>query len=262
MKKIILIAFGFTAWAAQSQIEIRKAGETEDVSGTTISYDISLADVPQDDEWAYWEGAKFHVYNMTGSDQQFRLKRVRVTVPSDWKDNLCWPPTCFTDVHNQETGGYYITPGSGTWAPPTILDGGTDLSTGGPAEIKPQLYPGQLGSSATYKYIVTDMTGNVHYDSVTIVVNYFDVLSISAAQKVATELTMSPNPASDYVTIQAEGITDGRIRVVDVLGNVVYTGEFNNSRKLNTSEFKNGVYFITVQNSSNKGITKKLVVRH
>lgn len=262
MKKIILAAFGLMTWATQAQIEIRLANGTEDVSGTTINYDVSLADVPQDDEYAFWEGAKFHVYNMTGTDQQFRLKRVRVSVPSDWKDNLCWPPTCFTNVQNQETNGYYITPGSGAWTAPEILDGGSDLATGGPAEIKPQIYPGQLGSSATYKYIVTDMSGDTHYDSVTIVVNYFDVLNISTIQKSTTELTMSPNPASDLVTIQAEGITDGKIRIVDVLGNLVYTGEFNNAKKLNTSEFRNGVYFITVQNASNKGLTKKLVVRH
>lgn len=260
MKKFLLFFLGFTTWTAQSQIEIRIAGETADVSGTTVTKNITLNDVPADDEWAFWEGAKFHVYNMTGADQQFRLKRVRVSVPSDWKDNLCWPPQCYTNVQNSEVNGYYITPTS-TGYVPTITNGDTDTDLGGPAEIKPQIYPGAPGSSATYRFIVTDVAGTTDYDSVTLVVNYVNNLSISTTQK-TTELTMSPNPASDFVSIEAEGITDGKVRVVDVLGNVVYTAEFNNSKKLNLADFKNGVYFITVQSSSNKGITKKLVIRH
>lgn len=271
MKKFLLFFLGLTAFNAQSQIEIRLDGETEDISGTTVTRNITLNDVPAGDEGTFWEGAKFHVYNMTGADQKFRLKRVRVSVPSDWSDNLCWPPLCYTNITNQESNGYYISPSSASYLP-MITDGSASFTitdiigedtivTSGDAEIKPQIYPGEPGSSATYRFIVTDSLGTTDYDSVTLVVNYVNNLSISTAPK-TTELTMSPNPASDFVSIEAEGITDGKVRIVDVLGNVVYTAEFNNSKKLNLAEYKNGVYFITVQSSSNKGITKKLVIKH
>jgi hypothetical protein len=76
------------------------------------------------------------------------------------------------------------------------------------------------------------------------------------------DLFVSPNPVADFVTIQAEGIVGGRIRVVDILGNIVHSSDFNNVKRLNLSDYKNGIYFLTVQSESNKGLTKKLVVRH
>lgn len=76
------------------------------------------------------------------------------------------------------------------------------------------------------------------------------------------DLSVSPNPVADFVTIQAEGIIGGRIRIVDILGNIVHSSDFNNVKKLNLSDYKNGIYFLTVQSETNKGLTKKLVVRH
>lgn len=76
------------------------------------------------------------------------------------------------------------------------------------------------------------------------------------------DLSLSPNPVADFVTVQAEGIVGGRIRIVDILGNIVHSSDFNSVKKLNLSDYKNGIYFLTVQSESNKGITKKLVVRH
>lgn len=253
MKKLILFVFGLTVWTVQSQVEIRKPGETQEISGTTVTETITPDDIPN----GFWDRTKFYVTNVTGTDQKFRIKRVKVNVPaSGWTDEVCWPPNCFL-----ANGDEYITPGG--LSAPVITNGTyhTDQNGGVPAEIKPQYYPTQLGTSATYKYIVTDETGTIHHDSITVVINYVNSVGVTSITK-NVELSMSPNPASDVVTISAEGIVDARIRVVDVLGNVVYTGEFSNSKKLNTTDFKNGVYFVTVQGDSNKGYTKKLVVRH
>lgn len=76
------------------------------------------------------------------------------------------------------------------------------------------------------------------------------------------ELFVSPNPVTDFVTIQADGIVGGRIRIVDILGNVVHSSDFSNTKKLNLSDYKNGIYFVTVQSDSHKGFTKKMIVRH
>lgn len=251
MKKLVLFVLGFTVLTAQSQIEIRKSGETTDISGTIVTENVEASDLPL----GMWDKSKFYVYNMSGADERFRVKRVRVSVPADWNDEVCWPPLCYPT-----SGDVFITPNSAGHGP-VIYNGDKETDLGGDAEIKPQIYPGQVGSSATYRYVVTDLTGDVHYDSITLVINYVASVSVASIQK-NVELTMSPNPAVDVVSISAEGIADAKIRVVDVLGNVVYTGEFNNTKKLNVSEFRNGVYFVTVQTESNKGFTKKLVVRH
>lgn len=259
MKKILLFGFGLMTWAAFAQVEIRNVGETTNLDGQTLTVTIPTSEVDPNDEYAYWAHTKFHVYNLSGGDLQMRLRRDVVTAATDWVDQICWPPTCFPT--NQVAT--YLTPHSNPSNPaPIVFDGGTttDKNGGSPAEIKPQIYPKHPGSSATYKYTVVDVNNATEYASVTVIYNYIDDASVKAVKN--TEITFSPNPASDAVTIQAEAITNGSIQIVDVLGNVVYTSNFSGTKKINTSDMKNGVYIVSIQGDNAKGITKKLVVRH
>ena len=96
--------------------------------------------------------------------------------------------------------------------------------------------------------------------SVNVRVNYINNVSINTVKSI--DFSVAPNPATDVISINAEGVVGGTLRVVDMLGNVIYVSDFNNSKKVNVSEFKNGVYFLTVQSGNSKGFTKKLVVRH
>lgn len=261
MKKLLLIGFGLIAWSAYSQIEIRKPGETENLSGQTINVNISTSDVDPDDQWAYWAETKFHVYNFSGADLQMRLKRKIIIAATDWTDDICWPPNCF-----QAIGSEYLTPHNPPSNPaPIVYNGGSSVDlVSGPAEIKPQIHCKHPGSSATYLYLLTDVNDNVVYDSIYVKYNYLNDLSVptNTATVKTTEIGLSPNPANEMVSIQAEAITNGEIQIVDVLGNVVYKGTFNSTKKLNTSEFRSGVYFITIQADASRGLTKKLIVKH
>jgi len=274
---VVIFSFSATIFGQDLKVEIRKAGSTENVSGQTLKYTITTSDIPTSGEGYYiWEKAKFHVYNKSGANRPFRIKRIRVEVPNDWLDNLCWPPLCYDDLNNKELNGYFITPSSTGNPAPIIEDNSTKVvggaADGSVAEIKPQVFPKQPGSKATYKYIVSDVSGTTDIDSITIEISYIvdpdaskpedGTSSISNSSVSASELILSPNPASDYVYIQADGILKGSIRIVDVLGNVVYSGGFDSNKKLSTSNYKNGIYFVSVQDSSTKTITKKLVVRN
>lgn len=268
MKKLLLIGFGLIAWSTYSQVEIRRHDETQDLSGQTINVDISTSDVIPDDQFSFWEGTKLYVYNLSGGDLQMRLKREIVVSATDWTDNICWPPNCFQtkDMNAPfETLVNFITPHNPPSNPaPIVFDGGTATNLSSTAEIKPQIYCQHPGSSATYRYSVVDINDNTVYASITVKFNYLDDLSVPTTSAVAktTEIALSPNPSNDMVSIQAEAITNGEIQIVDVLGNVVYKSSFNSSKKLNTSEFRSGVYFITIQADNTKGLMKKLVVKH
>jgi hypothetical protein len=53
------------------------------------------------------------------------------------------------------------------------------------------------------------------------------------------------------------------MKVVDVLGNVVMTDVITDGTEtINIDDFKNGVYFIQVESSETKLMTRKLIVRH
>lgn len=259
MKKLLLFGFGLMTWAAFAQVEIRNVGESDDLNGQTLTVTIPTSEVDPNDEYAYWGHTKFHVYNLSGGDLQMRLRRDIVVPAADWVDQICWPPTCYPT--NQIP--MFLTPNTVANPAPIVFDGGntTDKNSGSPAEIKPQIYPKHPGSTATYKYTVVDINNATEYASVTVTYNYvLDNASVKSVKN--SEITFSPNPASDVVSIQAEAITNGTIQIVDVLGNVVYTSNFSETKKINTSDMRNGVYIVSIQGDNTKGITKKLVVRH
>jgi len=283
MKKVIIIigimflSFNIIVFGQSSQIEIRKTGTTENVAGQTLEYTITTSDVPiSGGQFSLWEKAKFDVYNLSTKNIAFRIKRIRVDVPSDWLDNLCWPPLCYDNLLPKEQDGYYITPSTAGNPAPVIESNSINVvggvADGSTAEIKPQIFPKKPGSVATYKYIVTDASGTTDIDSVILKISYIvdpndnsSENTNSSINKVSSsnyELFLSPNPATDYVTVKAEGISEGVIRIVDVLGNIVYLENFDTVKKLNVSNYKHGIYFVSLQDSSAKTITKKLVVKN
>lgn len=263
MKKLLLLFVGLVALTANGQIEIRKGTESTNIMGTEITFDIDLNEVPAGDEWAFSERLKMYVRNIGESDRKTVIVRELLEVPAGWKDNVCWASQCYT---TQASEIIYNTPASPTsnmillsgLLQDSVLYGGLHYK----AEIKPQFFPGMgnPGETAKYKYSVKDVNTEEILGSVTVRVNYLNNVSVNAVKSI--ELSVAPNPATDVVSVNAEGIVGGTLKVVDMLGNVVFASEFNNSKKVNTSDFKNGVYFLTVQSGNAKGFTKKLVVRH
>jgi hypothetical protein len=55
---------------------------------------------------------------------------------------------------------------------------------------------------------------------------------------------------------------NGTIRIVDVLGNVVTKESITGTKKIDLSNYRNGVYFITIETSNGKTINRKLIVKH
>lgn len=268
MKKILLAILGFTTFTVAAQsIEIKNSSD-ESVSGDTLTVNYSLTDLSGPLPYGFYANFKLYVHNLTSNDMRLRIKRVVVSGSNLLVDDLCWPPNCFTN--NYINGNNGLTPGNEST--PLVLANSAIANTldlvdsnlvmlDVAAEIKPQFYGANQPFSTLIKYIVTDSLGTTGYDTVYVNVNYTHELSVASTPKLVTELTMAPNPATDYVTINAEGLTEARLKVVDVLGSVVYSSDFNNSKKINLADFKNGIYFVTV-NAGNKTLTKKLVVRH
>jgi hypothetical protein len=50
--------------------------------------------------------------------------------------------------------------------------------------------------------------------------------------------------------------------MVDILGNVVYKDAIVNSKSIATSNFKTGVYFVTIDAPGSKSISRKVIIRH
>lgn len=258
MKKNILFSLlCSTSFLSFSQVEIYEGSGTTDISGTTIYVDVDPAVITIDNPWE----AHFIVKNVSGTDKQYRITRVRTT-PAGWLDDLCWPPTCYV---TNSAGNFFQTPHDpANFDPaPYVLNGTTTATLPGLsnalAEIKPVIKPNFSSyGTATYKYYVTEATSGTYEDSLFVVFNY----SLSVEEKPAASMSISPNPASEFVNVTLEGVDGAKVKIVDVLGNVVYTKEINATSKIGVADFKNGVYFVTIEGDNKKTITKKLMIRH
>lgn len=75
------------------------------------------------------------------------------------------------------------------------------------------------------------------------------------------ELKISPSPATDYIRVNYGSAGVKNIRIVDVLGNVVYKSSTSRvSTRVDVSQLNKGLYFVTVQegtNTVNKSFVKK-----
>ena len=247
MKKFILsfsaiITLSLSGVIAQSNgIEIRLDGLGADLSGTEVIINLSTGNYD----------ANMHVTNNTGADEGWKITRRKISVPATWTDVLCWGPNCYP-----ASGDLYTTPG----AAPIVTNGTELFSTGEVADLHMTITPDPaVATSALYRYYITSVAG-VYLDSIDVSINY--VLAVTTLKQ-PTTLTISPNPADDNVKIALEGIENSSVKIVDVLGNVVYNESINNGTKnIDVSNFKNGVYFVLVEAPGIKSFNRKLIIRH
>lgn len=248
MKKLILGIFTiFTAASLNAQVSMQIDGAGPDVSGTIVDYTVDGNDT-------YPLEVHFIVTNNTGADQQWRVRRVRESVPADWSDNVCWPPLCYLTNGVQS----FITPHSGTNPAPIVMDGTSTTTDALSAELKPQITPGSTDSYAMFWYFLTDVQGN-KVDSVGLRIFFFAGLE---DVKPSLDLSVSPNPAVDHINVKAEGVSEANMKLVDVLGNVVREEKIIGQKTVDVMDLNNGVYFVILESEGIKPVNKKIIVRH
>jgi hypothetical protein len=115
-----------------------------------------------------------------------------------------------------------------------------------------------VGATSTYRYYVHE-AGQAYEDSIDIEVSF-----TASIPEIAPSLTVSvaPNPATEFITVTAAGVEKATIKMVDVLGNVVLKETFISSKKIDVTEFRNGIYFIIVEADGVKPVSRKIIVRH
>lgn len=252
MKKLLLGIFTLGMLAtATAQIEIYEDGIGPDVSGTIVTKTV-------DATTSFPLLVHFHVVNNTGMDQQIRVVRF-ATVGDLWRDDVCWPPTCYTvddDLPAVENIVSYITPNSGGSPAPIIMDGTDSTTTGLLAELKPQIYPDQSSNNTgIYKYYLSSVTTGEYLDSVELHVTYL----VGLDEMTPVSVQVSPNPATDELYVVVSGDLEGDLKMVDVLGNVVYKGK---AGVIDVSSFNNGMYFIIAEDKAGRLSNHKVMVRH
>jgi hypothetical protein len=250
--KILLYTFvllcSITALAQQDGILINLEGETTDISGQTVTMTAPTSgvfDVP------------FHVENQTGQSRQWVITRYKVNVPTGWADGLCWGSS--TDPF----GGICYSSSqmaANPWTSSSSASALFTINNGDYGKLKPQINPDDFTSGqAHYRYFIKEAGSNVNLDSVDLIVDF--TASIKPV-KDDVAISIVPNPASDYISITANGMDNASLKMVDVLGNIVYRDVMSNSKTIVTSNFKTGVYFVTLEQAGIKPVSRKIIIRH
>ncbi|MFK7783459.1 MAG: T9SS type A sorting domain-containing protein [Crocinitomicaceae bacterium] len=242
MKRFILLALiGMVTSFSFGQLNITVEGTTQ-ISGVPFEY--TSAGAKQD--------VNAQITNSTGANINLAIERVMINPVSSWVDNLCWGSStdggltgqCYDSI---QTSNPYVTPDAFTIAPG---DHGIFKATIVP--IDPDYGCG------TYRYYFLQ-NGSVLLDSIDII-----VCKTASVEEVEPSLaiSISPNPANDYFKVKTDNAEGATLRVVDVLGNVVLKETaIGPSKTINTSNFRNGIYFVIVEAENAKPISRKVIIR-
>ncbi len=240
MKRTLLSIIAVAGISALSfgQVEILEG--TTHVEGQTLNYTSAGSEVVVD----------LHIENVSGSTGDMTIRRVRQNPIGTWTDYVCWGHE--TDPFG---GTCYPNDPSDDWTTPTAVT--IPDTEGGTLSIHINPNDPDFGCG-DYAYYVMD--GQTALDSV-----FIQVCKTASIEDLTPALSVSvaPNPASEYVTVKANGTDEASLKIVDVLGNVVMKEtNIGTSKTVNVARFKNGIYFVIVDAPGAKAINRKIIVRH
>lgn len=237
-------------YQAQDNIVINVQGQVNDLSSGAAPYATNAPSAAAFD-------VTFEIHNNTASNQKWRITRSQLLVPAGWADGLCWGHAsdpfggaCYSST--QMTTNPWTTPGGAA-----VL---FDLLPGEYGKLKADFDPADgVSGFAHYRYYVTNSAGLSYLDSVDVMVDY---VAENKVVKDPVSVSIVPNPADDYLQLSTSNSESFHYKIVDAFGAVVMKDVLTGSKKITTSEFNSGVYFVCFESNSYKPFTRKIIIRH
>lgn len=114
----------------------------------------------------------------------------------------------------------------------------------------------------TLTYKATDKAGNK--DSITRTVIVYSAIGVNENELVFAQTSIYPNPATDNINVSVKGIKTLPLTVslMDISGRTLSSETYNSTSvqaNINTSELKNGIYFIQLSSNAGSKTVKVLV---
>lgn len=246
MKKNLLLISGllFTFGVANAQFDINVEGSGNEISGATHTSNVQSVEGQEVD---------FMLHNIGNADD-YKITRKRLDVPAGWTDYLCW------GEEGDATGGNCYGASqmnTNPWTTPDVIN----LATNETGALLVHVDPDDVTyGTAHYRYYIGRTTDNP-MDSVDLIISNTQ-LGVKVIKNPSPAFSVFPNPVADNLNVNINtNSADNFLRISDVLGKVVYEEKISGGKKINTEEFKNGVYIVTLT-SSGTTYTKRIVVKH
>ena len=244
----ILIGLGmviFLPFLTFGQLKIIAIEDSVDLNGTTVEHFGLPSDLDLKES--------FYAINESGSSITVKVRRTEVDVQTGTKNSTCW---VFCPLF--EDAGVNTVLVSGLSAVIPVND--TNLSF--VAHHRPQ---GLDGCSWMKYEWVDEATELVVYATVDIKFYHSTGNCLLGLDDLKNniEASLAPNPATDNVLLTLEGMSgydEVSIDIFDLLGKKVSSiAQVGPKNSLNVSEFKNGMYFISIMKNGSLIKTSKLI---
>ena len=235
--------------SSQNNLNIQISGDSASYSGATYQM---IAPSKQD----FYLNIEAH--NISASESfLLYVTCVELNTLNGWTDGFCWGPSN-DPLSGQCYGSTQID--SSFWTSPHSML----IDTNEYGALKLDLYPDtNFFGQSHYRYLFGVMeNGQLNQvDSIDILIDYF--ANTSDFDKLASSISIFPNPANNSFSIFNNYNGSYKIIICDVMGNQISEKTIlNNSKNIDVSSFKNGVYFIRGLHSNGTLINKKLIIKH
>lgn len=192
--------------------------------------------------------------NTSATNKTWKMERYRITDMAAWTDNLCW------GAPGDPFGQCYTASQMNTnpWTSPNQYS--LDVAAGGSANLMADADTQGAGTEKYRFYLIEGQSTRV--DSVDVIIT--STLGVADQKQEEVSIAVYPNPVANNLVIAANGL-EGTfdVKMTDVLGKVVLNESSNQAKKvLDVSDFKNGVYLVSVFNKGELIQTRRIVVKH
>ncbi len=212
------------------------------MSGDTI-------EINENENWEHY--VNLHFSGVTTGDVNFRVKEIISNACAT--DQIC----AFLDPDPEFQANCW--PVNNTnYTTPLMTD--INFGAGDELQVKPLgSFPNNCGGVVQMRYFIR--LDGVELDSFDVKVT--SMLSTPVQEKEVIDMTAYPNPANNVVTVNTTGV-DGEVevKITDILGKVVYNESVSAVKKIDVSDYKNGVYLISVSENGKAIRTRRIVVKH
>lgn len=200
------------------------------------------------------------ITNNLGMDKPMNIGLSKIVSNAAWSagdqgggilpEQLCWGA-----VPDVEFNAVCLEPNTNPWATPN----NPNITDNGFGYLKFDITAMTQGS-IHYRFYVLD--GSTKVDSVDLMIS--TALAVKPVKNEEITLSVYPNPVSNTLSIATQGMGDDfNVKITDVLGKVVYNDSSNSAtKKVDVSEFKNGVYMVAITEKGVGTQTRRIVVKH
>ena len=247
IKQLLTICLITSFSISNAQIELREhSGATTLLNETNMTVNAVLVnDINQD------VPVELDVKSLYSSTKTLRVKKIEKSTTAPLSENaICWGLCTIGVVWGTQ---------------PTVISDPSPINAGATVLYSGHLYPKLDHGTTVFRYVFYDVANTNDSTWIDVTFNVTNPNSVSLnEEKKETSLSLFPNPATTELNVKLNSNErNKRIEVIDLLGKQVFSKNLPNESanfKINTINFKPGVYFVSVK-ADNKSIkTEKIII--